>query len=298
MQPETAYQVIHDEIFLDGNARQNLATFVTTWMEPQASALYAEAFDKNMIDKDEYLQTAAIEERCVHILADLWNSPEPRTTIGTSAIGSSEACMLAGSRSSGVGSSASGRGRALGHAEHRVQQLGPGRVGEVRELLGDRAAVRPDHEGATTSRPRACSRRSTSTRSAVVGILGVTYDGRYEPISDLAQALDDLQDRTGLDVPLHVDGASGAFIAPFLDPDLAWDFRLPRVHSISTSGHKFGLVYPGLGWVVWAKAAYLPEDLIFSVSYLGREHADAGVELLSTGSPGAAPVLQLPSPGP
>ena len=83
----------------------------------------------------------------------------------------------------------------------------------------------------------------------VVGILGVTYDGRYEPISDLAQALDDLQDRTGLDVPLHVDGASGAFIAPFLDPDLAWDFRLPRVHSISTSGHKFGLVYRA--WAGW-----------------------------------------------
>ena len=97
MQPDTAYQVIHDEIFLDGNARQNLATFVTTWMEPQAEQLYAEAFDKNMIDKDEYPQTASIEERCVHMLADLWNSPEPHTTIGTSAIGSSEACMLAGS---------------------------------------------------------------------------------------------------------------------------------------------------------------------------------------------------------
>src|SRR5262249_9181648 len=96
MLPDSAYQVIHGEPLLDANAGQNVATFVTTWMEPQADKVYAEAFDKNMIDKDEYPQTAAIEERCVHILADLWNSPEPHTTIGASAIGSSEACMLAG----------------------------------------------------------------------------------------------------------------------------------------------------------------------------------------------------------
>jgi glutamate decarboxylase len=85
MLPDSAYQVIHDELLLDGNARQNLATFVTTWMEPQAAKLYAESFDKNMIDKDEYPQTAAIEERCVHILADLRTSPEPHATIGASA---------------------------------------------------------------------------------------------------------------------------------------------------------------------------------------------------------------------
>jgi glutamate decarboxylase len=96
MLPDTAYQIIHDELLLDGNARQNLATFVTTWMEPQATQLYIDAFDKNMIDKDEYPQTAAIEERCLHILADLWNAPDPHGSIGTSAIGSSEACMLAG----------------------------------------------------------------------------------------------------------------------------------------------------------------------------------------------------------
>jgi glutamate decarboxylase len=123
----------------------------------------------------------------------------------------------------------------------------------------------------------------------VVGILGVTYDGRYEPIADLAAALDDLQARTGLDVPLHVDGASGAFVAPFLAPDLAWDFRLSRVHSINTSGHKYGLVYPGLGWVVWAKREYLPEDLVFSVSYLG---GDMPTLAINFSRPGAQVLLQ------
>ena len=109
----------------------------------------------------------------------------------------------------------------------------------------------------------------------VVGILGVTYDGRYEPIADLAAALDDLQERTGLDVPLHVDGASGAFIAPFLDPDLLWDFRLPRVHSINTSGHKFGLVYPGLGLgrVGESRVPARGPDLLGELPR--REHADA-----------------------
>ncbi len=137
MLPDSAYQIIHDEILLDGNARQNLATFVTTWMEPQASKLYAEAFDKNMIDRDEYPQTAAIEERCVHILADLWNSPEPHTTIGTSTIGSSEACMLAGlafKRRWEKRRRDEGKDDRL--AEHRRERVGPGRVGEVRRLLG------------------------------------------------------------------------------------------------------------------------------------------------------------------
>ena len=148
MLPETAYQIIHDELFLDGNARQNLATFVTTWMEPEAKALYMESFDKNMIDKDEYPQTAAIEERCLHILADLWNAPDPHATIGTSAIGSSEACMLAGLAFKRRWQIARRAARQVDrHAEHRVQLGGAGGVGEVRELLRGRAALRADHEG-------------------------------------------------------------------------------------------------------------------------------------------------------
>ena len=290
MLPDSAYQIIHDEILLDGNARQNLATFVTTWMEPQAERLYAEAFDKNMVDKDEYPQTAAIEERCVHILADLWSSPEPHTTIGTSTIGSSEACMLAGLAFLRRWRA---RRREAGQAEDRPNIVVSASVQVVWEKFAAYWDVEPRYVPVTREHPNlwaggmldAVDERTIG----VVAILGVTYTGDYEPVEELAKALDDLQARTGLDVPLHVDGASGAFIAPFLDPELPWDFRLSRVHSINASGHKFGLVYPGLGWVVWAKREYLPDELIFSVSYLG---GDMPTLAINFSRPGAQVLLQ------
>jgi glutamate decarboxylase len=130
----------------------------------------------------------------------------------------------------------------------------------------------------------------------VVAILGSTFDGSYEPVQKISEALDGLQDRTGLDVPIHVDGASGAMIAPFLDPDIVWDFRLPRVASINTSGHKFGLVYPGVGWAVWRDPDALPEDLIFRVNYLGG-HAHVCPQLLAPGGAGRRPVLHLSQVG-
>jgi glutamate decarboxylase len=105
----------------------------------------------------------------------------------------------------------------------------------------------------------------------VVAVVGSTFDGSYEPVAGIAAALDALQERSGLDVPMHVDAASGGFVAPFLDPDLVWDFRLPRVASINASGHKYGLVYPGVGWAIWRDKAALPEDLIFDVDYLGGQ---------------------------
>ena len=173
MQPETAYQVIHDEIFLDGNARQNLATFVTTWMEPQASALYAEAFDKNMIDKDEYPQTAAIEERCVHILADSGTHRSPARRSGRPRSARRRPACSQGSRQAALAAAASGRGRALGHAEHRVQQLGPGRVGEVRELLGDRGRGTSRSRRSDCLTPEGMLEAVDEHTIGVVGILGV-----------------------------------------------------------------------------------------------------------------------------
>jgi glutamate decarboxylase len=290
MLPDSAYQIIHDEILLDGNARQNLATFVTTWMEPQASQLYAEAFDKNMIDKDEYPQTAAIEERCVHILADLWNSTEPHTTIGTSAIGSSEACMLAGLAFKRRWEE---RRRDEGKATDAPNIVFSSSVQVVWEKFAAYWDVEPRYVPVSKEQPNLSPEGMLGAVDehtiGVVAILGVTYTGDYEPVKELAAALDDLQERTGLDVPLHVDGASGAFIAPFLDPELEWDFRLSRVHSINASGHKFGLVYPGLGWVVWAKREYLPDELIFSVSYLG---GDMPTLALNFSRPGAQVLLQ------
>ncbi len=290
MLPETAYQIIHDEIFLDGNARQNLATFVTTWMEPEATRLYMESFDKNMIDKDEYPQTAAIEERCVHILSDLWNAKHSHQTIGTSTIGSSEACMLGGLAFKRRWQQAR---RAAGKPTDTPNIVFSSAVQVVWEKFANYWEVEPRYVPITKEQPYLTAEGMLGAVDentiGVVAILGVTYNGVYEPVKELAAALDDLQERTGLDVPIHVDAASGGFIAPFLDPDLKWDFRVPRVHSISTSGHKFGLVYPGLGWVVWASRDLLPEELIFKVSYLG---GDMPTLALNFSRPGAQVLLQ------
>jgi glutamate decarboxylase len=287
MAPDTALQLIRDELILDGNARLNLATFVTTWMEPQAEQLMHDCFSKNMIDKDEYPQTAELERRCVNILAHLWHAPSAQaaggdpagsgegggSATGCSTTGSSEACMLGGLallwrwRARRAAAAPSGPGRpnlVMGanvqvcwdkfcrywQVEPRLVPMEPGRL----HLTGPEAAARCDEN-----------------TIGVVAVLGSTMDGSYEPVAEIAAALDGFQAQTGLDIPVHVDGASGGFVAPFLAPDLEWDFRLPRVASINASGHKFGLVYPGVGWIIWRDAAALPEDLIFTVNYLGGQ---------------------------
>jgi len=290
MLPETAYQVVHDEAMLDGNARLNLATFVGTWMDPAASRLYAETFDKNMIDKDEYRATAAIEERCWRILARLWHAPDPKDAIGTSTIGSSEACMLGGLALKRRWQQAR---RAAGKPADRPNLVMSSAVQVCWEKFANYWDVEPrlvpiseQHKALDGHDLAAYVDENTI---GVVAILGVTYTGMYEPVRQIAAALDRIQQSTGLDVPVHVDGASGAFIAPFLQPELEWDFRLGRVHSISTSAHKYGLVYPGLGWVVWRSAEYLPRDLVFDVSYLGGSMPTFA---LNFSRPGAQVLLQ------
>ncbi|MEV4532298.1 glutamate decarboxylase [Asanoa sp. NPDC049518] len=260
-----AYQLIHDELLLDGNAALNLATFVTTWMEPQADVLMAECADKNMIDKDEYPLTAEIERRCVAILADLWHAPDPASTVGCSTTGSSEACMLAGL--------ALKRRWAKGSMGGRPNLVMGGNVQVCWEKFCNYWEVEPRMVPMAGDRfhlsaPEAVARCDENT-IGVVAVLGSTFDGSYEPVAEIAKALDDLQQTRGWDIPIHVDGASGGMIAPFLDPDLLWDFRLPRVASINTSGHKYGLVYPGVGWVLWREKHLLPEELVFDVNYLG-----------------------------
>ena len=272
MLPGTALQVVRDELILDGNARLNLATFVTTWMEPQAEMLMAECAAKNMIDKDEYPQTAELEQRCVNILSNLWNSPAGETAAGCSTTGSSEACMLGGmallwrwrARRQAAGLDVAKPNLVMGsnvqvcwekfcrywQVEPRYVPMVPGRL----HLRGAEAAAKCDEN-----------------TIGVVAILGSTMDGSYEPVLEISQALDRLQADRGHDVLVHVDGASGGFVAPFLQPDLEWDFRVPRVASINASGHKYGLVYPGVGWVMWRTPDALPEDLIFRVNYLGGE---------------------------
>ena len=236
------------------------------------------------------LQTAAIEERCLHVLADLWNASDPHATVGTSAMGSSEACMLAGlvfKRRWQIARRAAGKSTASPNIVFSSA------VQVVWEKFANYWEVEPRYVPITKEQPYLTVAGMLSAIDentiGVVAVLGVTYNGVYEPVKELADALDDLETRRGLDVPLHVDAASGGFIAPFLDPDLEWDFRVSRVHSISASGHKFGLVYPGVGWILWAKREYLPEELIFNVSYLGGDMPTLG---LNFSRPGAQVLLQ------
>jgi glutamate decarboxylase len=272
MRPDTAYQVVHDELMLDGNARLNLATFVTTWMEPQAERLMSETFDKNMIDKDEYPRTADLEMRCVNMLARLWNSPDEEEATGTSTTGSSEAAMLGGMALKWRWRE---RMRAAGKPTDKPNMVMGINVQVCWEKFCrywdvEMRLVPMDGDRFNLSAEEAVKRCDENT-IGVVPILGSTFDGSYEPIEDICKALDQLQADTGLDIPVHVDGASGAFVAPFIDKDVVWDFRLDRVQSINASGHKYGLVYPGVGWVVWRNPEALPEDLIFRVNYLGGE---------------------------
>jgi glutamate decarboxylase len=290
MLPETAYQIVIDEVMLDGNARFNLATFVTTWMDDEADRLYAATFDKNMIDKDEYPQTAEIEERCVRMLADLWQAPQAAESVGTSTTGSSEGCMLAGMAMKRRWQHAR---RASGKPTDRPNIVMGGNVQVVWEKFANYWEVEPRYvplEGNVfhLTADRLLEHVDENT-IGVVAVLGSTMDGSYEPIQEICAALDDYETQSGFSVPVHVDAASGGFIAPFLQPELVWDFRLDRVVSIQASGHKFGLVYPGIGWVLWRDKAHLPEDLVFHVNYLG---GDMPTFALNFSRPGAQVVLQ------
>jgi len=272
MPADSAYQIVHDELMLDGNARLNLATFVTTWMDDEARRLMSETFDKNMIDKDEYPRTAELEARCVDMISELWHSPEHEQATGTSTTGSSEAAMLAGLALKWRWRE---RARAAGRPTDRPNMVMGINVQVCWEkfcrywdvemrcvpMEGDRLHL----NGAEAV--KLCDENTIG----VVAILGSTFDGSYEPVAEICGALDALQQERGLDIPVHVDAASGGFVAPFIDPDIAWDFRLPRVQSINASGHKYGLVYPGVGWIVWRTPEALPDELVFKVNYLGGE---------------------------
>lgn len=267
--PRHAYQVVHDELMLDGNSRQNLATFCQTWTEDEVRRLMDECIDKNMIDKDEYPQTAELEARCVHMLADLWHSPESANTLGCSTTGSSEAAMLGGlalkwawrKKRAAQGLPTDKPNLICGPVQICWHKFARYFDVELREV-----PLEPGRLGLT---PQEVIQRCDENTIGVVPTLGVTFTCQYEPVKEIAAALDALQADTGLDIPIHVDAASGGFLAPFCAPDLEWDFRIPRVHSINASGHKFGLAPLGVGWVIWRDAQCLPQELIFNVNYLG-----------------------------
>ena len=272
-----AYATIRDEMMLDGNARMNLATFVTTWMEPEASALMTEAFDKNSIDHDEYPSTSRIDSRLSCMVANLFHAPgidsqDPSSATGVSTIGSSEAVML-------CGLALKWRWRAARRAANKstdrpVLVLGSN-VQVVWEKFCRYFDVEPRYlpvePGRYVITPEQVRQAVDENTIGVVAILGTTFTGEFEDVAGVVQALDEVAAGGGPDVPVHVDAASGGFVAPFLDPELVWDFRLPRVKSINVSGHKYGLTYPGIGFAVWREPADLPSDLVFHVNYLGGD---------------------------
>lgn len=272
MSPRIAQSLIRDELKLDGQSQLNLATFVTTWMEPEAAELMAETFDKNMIDKDEYPQTAEIELRCVNILSRLWNSPDHEEATGCSTIGSSEAAMLGGMALKWKWRD---RMKAKGKPSDKPNMVMGINVQVCWEKFCRYWEIEPRFVPMEDDRYCLTAEEAVKlvdeNTIGVVAIMGSTFDGRYEDVKAINDALEKLNAETGWEVPIHVDAASGGFIAPFLHEDLEWDFRVPLVKSINVSGHKYGLVYPGVGWIIWRDKEELPEDLIFHCNYLGGD---------------------------
>ncbi|KAK4038955.1 glutamate decarboxylase [Parachaetomium inaequale] len=274
MPKDVAYRMIKDELSLDGNPMLNLASFVTTYMEEEAEKLMAESFSKNFIDYEEYPQSADIQNRCVSMIGRLFNAPvdsgDAVGAIGTSCVGSSEAIMLAvlamkkrwKNRRLAEGKPCDSPNIVMSSAVQVCWEKAT-RYFEIDEKLvycaEDRYVIDPEETVNLVD----------ENTIGICCILGTTYTGEYEDV----KAVNDLLSKKALNTPIHVDAASGGFVAPFVVPDLEWDFRLEHVVSINVSGHKYGLVYPGVGWVVWRSAEYLPQELVFNINYLGADQA-------------------------
>ncbi|EAU36671.1 glutamate decarboxylase [Aspergillus terreus NIH2624] len=272
MPREVAYRMIKDELSLDGNPMLNLASFVTTYMEDEVEKLMTDAFSKNFIDYEEYPQSAEIQNRCVNMIARLFNAPTSgdEHPMGTSTIGSSEAIMLG---TLAMKRRWQNKRKAEGKDCSRPNIVMNSAVQVCWEKAARYFDVEERYVYCTPDRfvldPAQAVDLVDENTIGICAILGTTYTGEYEDVA----AVNDLLVERGLDVPIHVDAASGGFVAPFINPNLRWDFRLEKVVSINVSGHKYGLVYPGVGWVVWRSPEYLPKELIFNINYLGAEQA-------------------------
>ncbi|KAF7040661.1 hypothetical protein CFC21_050553 [Triticum aestivum] len=271
---ETAYQMITDELMLDGNPRLDLASFVTTWMEPECDKLIMDSINKNYVDMDEYPVTTELQNRCVNMIAHLFNAPinEDEKAIGVSTVGSSEAIMLAGLAFKRKWAN---KRKEEGKPYDKPNIVTGANVQVCWEKFARYFEVELKEvkltEGYYVMDPLKAVEMVDENTICVAAILGSTLTGEYEDVKLLNDLLVEKNKETGWNVPIHVDAASGGFIAPFLHPELEWDFRLPLVKSINVSGHKYGLVYPGVGWVVWRSKDDLPEELIFHINYLGTD---------------------------
>ncbi|KAI3918405.1 hypothetical protein MKX01_041725 [Papaver californicum] len=271
---DAAYQIIHDELMLDGNPRLNLASFVTTWMEPECDKLIMDSVNKNYVDMDEYPITTELQNRCVNIIAHLFNAPvgEEETAIGVGTVGSSEAIMLAGLAFKRKWQN---KRKAEGKPFDKPNIVTGANVQVCWEKFARYFEVELKEvklsEGYYVMDPVKAAEMVDENTICVAAILGSTLTGEFEDVKTLNDLLTAKNKETGYDTPIHVDAASGGFIAPFLYPELEWDFRLPLVKSINVSGHKYGLVYAGVGWVVWRNKEDLPDELIFHINYLGAD---------------------------
>src|SRR6201991_2930017 len=272
MPASDAMRLIGEELVLDGMPFRNLATFVTPWMEPEAQRVIAENLHRNYIDHAEYPQTAEIEQRCIRMLADLFHAPGETT--GTRTQGSSEAIML-GALS--LKWKWRARREAAGKATDRPNLVFGGDVHVVWEKFCRYFDVEPRiiplQPDKLTIGPEDVEPHVDENTIGVAAVLGTTFTGHADDIVGIDALLRRMRDERGLEVPMHVDGASGAFVWPFLYPDSPWDFRLDTVRSINVSGHKYGLVYPGLGWLIFREPSDLAEDLVFYENYLGKRDA-------------------------
>ncbi|MEL6891725.1 MAG: glutamate decarboxylase [Actinomycetota bacterium] len=270
MPAQMAYELIRTGLDLDGNPSLNLASFVTTWMEPEAERLIHDALRKNHIDHEEYPASQEVEQRCVRLLADLWNAPEVDDAVGVACIGSSEAIMLGllahkwtwRQRREAAGLPTDRPNVVFGAETHVVWD----KFARYFDVEMRKIPMRPDRFTLVPDDVEAAIDENTI---AVGVVLGTTHIGESDPVGAVNELLVRVKRERGWDIPIHVDGASGGFIAPFAHPDHQWDFRLEQVRSINASGHKYGLVYPGIGWLVMRSKTDLPADLIFSVNYLG-----------------------------
>ena len=276
---ETAYQIVKDETFPQTQPRLNLATFVTTYMDDYGTRLMNEAVGINYIDETEYPRVAVMCGRCLNMVANMWHSPEEtQWKTGAVGIGSSEACMLGGvaawlrwrERRKSEGKPFDRPNLVMSTAYQVVWE----KFCQLWQIELRTVPITMEHP---TLDIEAAINACDENTICIVPIAGVTWTGMNDDIEGLDNALEEYNRKTGYNIPIHVDAASGGFILPFLNPDKKWDFRLKWVLSISTSGHKYGLVYPGLGWVVWKDKAYLPKDMSFSVNYLGANITQVGL---------------------
>jgi len=271
--PKVAYQLLHDELLLDGNPSMNLASFVHTWVPDECEKLMHENLNKNLVDQDEYPAAQQIHERCISMLSHLWHAPKDATAMGTACTGSSEAIMLGGlalkrrwqakMKAAGKDIHNPGPNIVMG-AEAQVALEKFARYFEVDCRL---VPVTPESNYVMSAKD-AMAYVDENTIGVFV-ILGSTYTGVFESVTEMAAELDKYEAETGNHVPIHVDAASGGFVAPFAYPSYLWDFKIPRVQSINASGHKYGMSSVGVGWIIWRGQEYLPKELIFELHYLG-----------------------------